>query len=103
MACDRFFEKSAQSRIVPTPSNSKKDPVLYQPHQLVGTEIWLQDQYQQEEKIFLEGVTKIEFREGEISFHTILGDEIRLRGEIKKSLLLEKGFVFELEHSPIAY
>jgi hypothetical protein len=96
MACDAYFERSIQSRIdraFPILKVNQQD-LLNQPHQLVGTEIWLREQ--DEEKILLEGVTKIEFSEGGLSFHTVLGEEIRVEAEIKKSLLLDRRFVFEL-------
>ncbi|MBI3803220.1 MAG: CooT family nickel-binding protein [Nitrospirae bacterium] len=62
---------------------------------MVGTEIWLRDQ-RDEEKILAEGVTKIEFREGEIIFQTVLGEEIRVKADIQRSLLTEQGFIFEV-------
>ncbi|GEM_PF-6586875 len=98
MACDTFFERLNRiDQGVPT-QTFKNSEVANRPHQLVGTDIWIREQ---EEKSFLEGVTKIEFREGEISFHTILGEEIKVRAEIKRGLLLEREFIFELEQSPI--
>jgi hypothetical protein len=100
MACDAFFERSIQGRVNDAfPAKEQgADNLLGQPHQLIGTEIWLQER--EDEKLLLEGVTRIEFREGEISFHTSLGEEIRVRAEIKKGLLLEKRFVFEPAASP---
>lgn len=101
MVCDGFLERSVQKRVNQFFSTGKNDrQILSQAHQLVGAEIWIQED--EEEKTLLEGVTKIEFREGEISLHTILGDEIRVRADIKRALLLDKGFVFEVEHSPIS-
>lgn len=100
MACDAFFERSVQNRIsraFPAKEEAATD-LLGRPHQLIGTEIWLQEG--DDEKLLLEGVTRIEFRDGEISFHTVLGDEIRVRAEIKKGLLLDKRFILEPVHSP---
>lgn len=100
MACDTFFERSVQNRIsraFPAKKEAAAD-LLGRPHQLIGTEIWLQER--DDEKLLLEGVTRIEFRDGEISFHTVLGDEIRVRAEIKKGLLLDERFILEPVHSP---
>ena len=98
MSCDEAFERCIQKRFDDAyPAKGKEKPTdqrIREPHRLIGVEIQIKVAHA--EKTFLEGVTKIEFHEGRITFHTVLGEEIHLRAEIEKVMIRRRSFSFQV-------
>jgi hypothetical protein len=69
--------------------------ILRKPHHLTGVEIRLKNG-----DVLLKGVTRVEFEDEAIVFHTVLGQVIRFGAEIENAKMDHKGFIFELGLEP---
>jgi predicted RNA-binding protein len=97
MSCDQHFERCLQNKfdtIFQAKSKTAfEKEISATPHRLIGTEVWLEAGGKEE--IFLEGVTGIEFREGNVIFQTVLGERISFDGELERVTLREGGVVLQ--------
>ncbi|MBI3805884.1 MAG: CooT family nickel-binding protein [Nitrospirae bacterium] len=98
MSSDQHIQKGLQNKIgaiFQPKGKTVSDEIWSGPHRLVGTEIWLENDGR--EKILLEGVTGIEFREGKILFQTVLGERLILQTEWTRVTLRESGFILQMK------
>lgn len=101
MSCDEAFERCIQKKFdhafPAAPEERTVEEILEGPHRLIGAEIRMKVNYSEE--TFLEGVTRIEFHEGRVAFHTVLGEEIHVTAGIEKVIIEKRSLALQFSRN----